>query len=57
MTYSQIEIAHGPFRRELTLPAEVDAEAAAANYRDGILEVILPKARASLPSQLRIVAR
>jgi HSP20 family protein len=57
MSYSQMEIAHGPFRRELTLPAEVDAEAAAANYRDGILEVVLPKARTGLASQLRIVAR
>jgi HSP20 family protein len=57
MSYSQMEIAHGPFRRELSLPADVDAKAASAGYRDGILEVILPKARSGLHSQLRIVAR
>jgi HSP20 family protein len=55
-SYSQIEIAHGPFRRELVLPAEVDAEDAVANYKDGVLEVVLPKAAAGLNHQLRIVA-
>ena len=57
MTYSQIEISHGMFRRDLLLPAEVNAEKAAATYNDGILEVVLPKARAGLNRQLRIVAR
>lgn len=55
-SYSQIEIAHGPFRRELVLPAEVDAEGAVANYKDGVLEVVLPKAATGLNHQLRIVA-
>src|SRR5881409_2090515 len=41
--YSQMEITHGPFRRELLLPADVDAEQAQAAYKDGILEVCLPK--------------
>jgi len=57
MTYSQIEITHGMFRRDLLLPAEVNAEEAAATYNDGILEVVLPKARMGLNRQLRIVAR
>jgi HSP20 family protein len=57
MSYSQMEIAHGPFRRELLLPAEVDAEQAAATYRDGMLEVVLPKAGTGFNRHLRIVAR
>jgi HSP20 family protein len=57
MTYSQIEIAHGSFQRELLLPAEVNADEAKASYRDGILEVVLPKASSALNRQLRIVAR
>jgi HSP20 family protein len=57
MSYSQIEISHGMFRRDLLLPAEVDAEKASATYADGILEVVLPKARTGLNRQLRIVAR
>ncbi len=55
--YSQMEIAHGGFQRELTLPAEVDAAAASAQYKDGILEVVLPKAAANPGRQLKIVAR
>jgi HSP20 family protein len=40
--YQQIEIEHGTFRRVVPLGADVDAEAASAEYRDGILEITLP---------------
>jgi HSP20 family protein len=40
--YQQLEIEHGPFRRVVSLGAEVDAEAAHANYRDGMLVIELP---------------
>jgi HSP20 family protein len=40
--YQQIEIEHGTFRRVVPLGAEVDSEAASAEYRDGILEITLP---------------
>src|SRR3954470_14461102 len=40
--YQQIEIAHGPFRRVVELGADVDAEAAAATYEDGILRIEIP---------------
>ena len=56
-TYSQMEIAHGAFKRELLLPSEVDAEHAAAAYKDGVLEVVLPKAGPHENRHLRIVAR
>jgi HSP20 family protein len=57
MSYSQIEIANGRFRRDLLLPAEVDAEQATATYQDGMLEVVLPKAGSPFNRHLRIVAR
>ena len=41
---SQMEIGHGPFRRELLLPAEVNPDAASTVYKDGMLEISLPKA-------------
>jgi HSP20 family protein len=43
--YQQLEIEHGPFRRVVSLGADVDAEAADARYEDGILTVELPLAR------------
>lgn len=55
--YSQMEITNGPFRRQLLLPIEVNAEAAEAIYRNGILEVKLPMARPSAGRNLRIIVR
>ena len=40
--YQQLEIERGPFRRVISLGAEVDVEAADASYEDGILTVELP---------------
>lgn len=53
--YSQMEIGHGPFRRELLLPAQVDPERAQAQYKDGILQLVLPKATPAFSRHLRIV--
>ena len=44
--YQQVEMGHGAFRRIVSLGADVVAEEARANYRDGILEITLPLARA-----------
>ena len=55
--YSQMEIANGAFQRDLLMPSEVDAEKAVAAYKDGILEVVLPKAGPHENRHLRIVAR
>ena len=43
--YQQLEIERGPFRRVVSLGAEVDADAADATYEDGILTVELPLTR------------
>lgn len=40
--YQQVEIATGPFRRIIELQADVDADAATANYEDGMLRIELP---------------
>jgi len=40
--YQQLEIQHGPFRRVVGLGADVDADAAAATFEDGVLTVELP---------------
>ena len=55
--YSQMEICHGPFQRELFLPAEVSPDEAQSTYRAGMLEIVLPKVGRKLSRQVRIVAR
>lgn len=55
--YSQMEICHGPFRRELLLPAEVNPDGARVEYSRGMLEIVLPKVRRRASRPVRIVVR
>ena len=55
-TYQQIEVEHGPFRREIQLGADVLAEQARATYEDGILKVELPVATSTQARQVPISA-
>ena len=55
--YSQMEICHGPFRRELLLPAEVDPDEARVEYSRGMLKIVLPKVRRRAGRLVRIVVR
>ncbi|WP_455208918.1 Hsp20/alpha crystallin family protein [Kaarinaea lacus] len=43
--YYRCETTHGEFARTVTLPAEVDSEHAKAKYKDGVLEITLPKVK------------
>lgn len=51
--YQQVEIASGAFRRVIELQADVDADAATANYEDGMLRIELPLIQAS-PATRRV---
>ena len=55
--YQQLEIEHGPFRRVVALGADVDADAAAPSYEDGILRVELPLAAGARPRSVPIGQR
>ena len=55
--YSQMEIMHGAFQRDLLLPSQVNAEAAKAVYKDGILEITLPVTKPHSGRHLTIVVR
>lgn len=48
------ELAHGTFRRSLTLPMEVNANEAAATFDHGMLRLTVPKAEAAKPKQIRV---
>src|SRR3984893_9390013 len=42
-SYHALEIPYGRFERTVRLPPGTDTEAARASYRDGLLEITLPK--------------
>ena len=41
--FHRLETQFGSFRRSFTLPQNVNTEKIAAAYRDGILEIVIPK--------------
>jgi HSP20 family protein len=49
-----IERVYGKFERSVQLPMLVQAEKVTANYRDGVLEVKLPKAEEVKPKAIKI---
>ncbi len=51
-----VERAYGEFARSLRIPADVKAEAVEATYKDGILEVRLPKSEESKPRRIEVKA-
>jgi len=53
---SRTERTFGSFSRSLALPTPVDGEKVTATYRDGVLEVILPKTQESKPRQVTVKA-
>jgi HSP20 family protein len=42
-SYHALEIPYGRFERSVRLPAGLDTSAAHANYREGLLEITVPK--------------
>jgi HSP20 family protein len=54
--FLQQEREQGEFTRVLDLPAQVDPEAAAAAYRDGVLRLMLPKAPASRAHRIQVAS-
>lgn len=52
--YHRIERSYGAFVRSFTVPATVDAEKVAAEFKNGVLTVKLPKKEAAKPRQVKI---
>ena len=52
----RLERVYGAFTRRFTLPTTVDAARIAATYKDGVLEVIVPKAETAKPKKVEIIA-
>lgn len=52
--YRRVERAFGSFSRTLTLPKGVDVNAVKASFKNGVLEVSVPKPEAAKPQQVQI---
>lgn len=52
--YHRIERTCGTFSRSFSLPSTVDAGHVAADYRDGVLTVVLPTREEAKPRQIEI---
>ncbi len=48
------ERRYGKFVRSFTLPAGIDADKIEANYQDGVLSLMVPKAESAKPRQIKI---
>jgi HSP20 family protein len=52
--YHFVERSYGSFYRSFTLPSNVDAEAISAEYKDGVLQVTVPKKEEVKPKKVDI---
>ena len=52
--YHRIERSYGGFSRAFAIPVIVDEENIRADYKDGILRIVLPKKEQAQPKQIHI---
>ena len=50
----RVERTYGAFLRSFTLPANVDRAKVAASYKNGVLEVTLPKKEGAKPQEIKV---
>jgi HSP20 family protein len=53
-SYHRVERAYGTFTRSFSLPSVLDQEKIKAEFKDGVLQVTLPKHERALPKQINI---
>ncbi len=52
--YHRVERRYGAFRRSITLPAHVMADAVEASFEDGVLQIVVPKAEEAKPKRIQV---
>lgn len=52
--YHRIERSYGSFQRAFTLPNTVQQEKVKAKFKDGILEITIPKHEEARPKQIKV---
>ena len=53
-SYHRIERSYGSFQRSFSLPVTVDQEKVTAQFKNGVLEVKLPKKEQDKPKQIKV---
>jgi HSP20 family protein len=53
-TFHRVERSSGSFSRSLTLPTTVNESEIAAEYRDGVLTITLPKSEEAKPHKIKV---
>lgn len=53
--YLRMERAYGTFVRSFTLPKSVDADKIQAKYKEGVLELTIPKKEEAKPRQIKVM--
>jgi HSP20 family protein len=54
--FVRVERSYGRFQRSFTLGVPVQHDQVRANYRDGVLEIVLPKSEATRPRKVQVTA-
>jgi len=54
--YSRVERVSGKFTRSFTLPENVQADAIKASFKDGVLELTIPKVAKVEPRRIEVQA-
>lgn len=52
--YHRVERSYGSFQRAFTLPSTVQQDKVKAKFKDGILEIVLPKVEEAKPKQIKV---
>jgi len=52
--YHRVERAYGSFMRSFTLPEDADGSKVSAEYKDGVLNVRLPKSEKARPKSIEV---
>jgi HSP20 family protein len=52
--FHRVERSYGRFERRVSLPAEVDPSKVAAEFKDGVLQVHLPKSPTARPQSIEV---
>jgi len=53
-SYHRVERVYGAFSRSFSLPSTVNAEQVSAEFRDGVLTVVLPPREEAKPRQIQV---